>query len=817
MGMRRGTTEWETCRELVEPALAQAGWHKEQIREQYRITGGKMVASAKRHRRGAPLVADYVLEYGEDAPLAVVEAKRTSKEPPAGIEQARRYARQLGLPVAYATNGRTVWEIEIGGPMRERVDFPSPEELWERFCQCEGADTQLERELLLAPFDRSRRDYNLEPERPRYYQRIAVNRALQALARGERRILLTLATGTGKTMVALQLVAKLRQSSWVKGRKPRVLFLADRTILVDDPKDKYFVPAFGDVVHKITNGHAQRSREVYFALYQSLERGDEQTLFSQYERDYFDLIIVDECHRGSASASSQWRQILKQFSPAVQVGLTATPVRKEDVDTYGYFGNPVYEYSLREGIEDGYLAPYRVRRVRLNIDMTGFRPSPGQRDIEGDLIPDGLYTQKQYEKVLAVLERTEAAAHYLTEYLHSTNRLGKTIVFCENNDHAHRMRVALNQANLDMVERYPDYVCTITDADGDAGKAHLSEFGKADSDEPVIAVSSQMLTTGVDLPSVRNIVIFRRIGSAPLFKQIIGRGTRLCHEVKKGSFDIIDFVEATTHFNDPAFDGPPLRLVMDEVDEEGKVVSTEEEPAEATDGEVAESRAPYQPEEAGTFPAADSHPAVLNTAEDDTADDVMANGKRIYVDGVEVYVWNDVHYQLESDGRTLRLVEYRDFVRDRVLALDLSPTDLRTRWAVADTREALREQLEQDSCIDMDDLMQKLGHPEADPLDLLIHTAWELPLVSRTERSQRVRREHQEFLTSFGPQARQVLDALLDRFAEHGSDELTVKTLRVPLYPGMGNIFELAEHFGGRSALHQAIDSLGQRLFDVAA
>ncbi|MGH4009192.1 MAG: EcoAI/FtnUII family type I restriction enzme subunit R [Pseudonocardiaceae bacterium] len=814
MGSSSAISEQETCRTFVVPELKAAGWDKRQIREQYRITSGKIIASARRHRPSNPLVADYVLEYRDDVPLAVVEAKRTKVDAAAGIEQAKRYAQQLELPVAYATNGGEIWEIEIGGAIRRRPDFPSPDELWERFCKSEGVESQLEKEMLLAPFDSSLRDYNLEPKRPRYYQRIAVNRALRALARGQRRVLLTLATGTGKTMVALQLVAKLRKSGWTVGRMPRVLYLADRNILVDQPKDDYFVPAFKDVVHKISRGHAQRSREVYFALYQSLDRGDEQTLFSQYEKDYFDLIIVDECHRGSASSSSQWRGILEHFDEAVQIGLTATPIRKDDADTYGYFGNPVYEYSLRDGIEDGFLAPYRVRRVRLNIDMTGFRPSPGQRDVAGDEIPDKLYTPRQYEKVLAVLDRTGAAARYLTQYLHDTDRMGKTIVFCENNDHANRMRVALNNANLDMVGRYENYVCRITDDDGDSGKALLEEFSKIDSDEPVIVTTSQLLTTGIDLPSVKNIVIFRRIGSMPLFKQIIGRGTRLCLEAHKGSFDIIDFVEATRLFNDPAFDGPPLQVVNDEVNEQGVKVASEESPTEEDTEQVAESDAEYETQDAGPLLDDPARSTVLSTEDDDTADQIMAQGRRIYVDGVEVYVWNDVHYQLESDGRTLRLVEYREFVRDRVLSMNLSPTDLRTQWAVARSRAALRTEL-QSRAIEPDDLMAKLGHPEADPLDLLINAAWELPLVSRAERVLRVQREHKEFLESFGPKARVVLDVLLDKFTEHGAEELSARALRVPPFTELGNVIELGGLFGGRDALHEAIDDLGRHLFDV--
>jgi type I restriction enzyme R subunit len=363
-----------------------------------------------------------------------------------------------------------------------------------------------------------------------------------------------------------------------------------------------------------------------------------------------------------------------------------------------------------------------------------------------------------------------------------------------------------------MVKQYDDYVFRITDADGTPGLALLEEFRKIDSSEPVIAVTSQLLTTGIDLPSVKNIVIFRRIGSMPLFKQIIGRGTRLCPDVYKGSFDIIDFVEATTVFNDPNFDGPPLKIMDVDTDEQGNLMDATEETSE-DDEEVAEPPADYEEQDQGVLASEAGDPDVVSI-EDDIADLIMTRGKRIYVDGVEVYVWNEVHYQLESDGQTLRLVEYREFVRDRVRSMRLSPTDLRTQWAVARGRAALRKELEAWD-IEPDDLMVKLGHPEADPLDLLINAAWELPLVSRAERALRVRREHREFLESFGPQARAVLDALLDKFSEHGAAELSARALRVPPFTEMGNIRELGKLFGGRDGLHGAIDDLGRRLFDV--
>jgi type I restriction enzyme R subunit len=376
MATYHGLNEDETCRTFVLPALAGAGWSKDQVRRQYRINEGRLVATSRYHAPGEPLIADYVLEYGPDLPVGVVEAKRTRANAADGIEQAKRYALRLDLPFAYATNGRVIFEIDlVTGRQTEVGRFPSPDELWARHLAHNEVDTQLGEELLRAPYDPSLRNWDNSVKRPRYYQRLAVNRAMSAIAKGERRILLTLATGTGKTMVAFQIVAKLRQSGWTEGRKPRVLYLANRNILIDQPKDEYFYPAFGDVVHKLGRGQARRGRQVYFGLYQSLDSGEGEPLYQQYEPAYFDLVIVDECHRGSAKESSQWRAILEYFAPATQIGMTATPISREDADTFGYFGEPVYEYSLAQGIDDGYLAPYRVRRVRLNVDMTGYRPA----------------------------------------------------------------------------------------------------------------------------------------------------------------------------------------------------------------------------------------------------------------------------------------------------------------------------------------------------------------------------------------------------------------------------------------------------------
>jgi type I restriction enzyme R subunit len=590
-----------------------------------------------------------------------------------------------------------------------------------------------------------------------------------------------------------------------------VLYLADRNILIDQPKDEYFYPAFGDVVHKLGHGQARRGRQVYFGLYQSLDSGEEEPLYWQYEPTYFDLVIVDECHRGSARESSQWREILEYFAPATQIGMTATPISQEDANTYGYFGEPAYEYSLAQGIDDGYLAPYRVRRVRLNVDMTGYRPEPGQVDKYGIEIPEKLYTPQQYERIMVILERTEEAARYLTGYFRSTDRMAKTIVFCENNDHAHRVRTALNNFNLDLVRQHPNYVVRITDDDGPHGRALLDDFRRQDTAEPVIAVTSRLLTTGLDMPSVRNIVIFRRIASMPEFKQTIGRGTRLCLEVDKGSFDILDFVEATVLFNDPEFDGPPLRIQRDETDGQGNLIDTEEENSPVD--EVAEPEPEYQEQDGGSFDKAEESSDVV----DDIAqvDLIRARGKRFYMDGVDVYKWGEAFYQLESDGRTMRLITYRQFVHNRVLELNLSPGDLRAQWAAATSRRALMEALA-GSGLEVDKLAEKLQNPDVDPVDLLLNAAWGLPLVSREECVVRVRREHRAFFESFAPEARRVLEALLDKFEEHGSTELTTRALLVAPLNTMGSVSDLAARFGGAEKLHHALDELGKRLFEVA-
>ena len=805
--------EDETCRRFVLPALTeQAGWRDEQIRRQYPINRGRIRATARRHRQDRPLIADYVLEFSDGLPIAVIEAKRSRRDPADGFEQVKRYAGLLDVPFAYTTNGQQILELDARtGRLEEIRRFPSPEELWARYRKDRDLAGATQDALATAPLSPAPRNWDGSYKEPRYYQQAAINRTVQAIARGENRILLVLATGTGKTLVASQIIAKLWNADWPEGRRPRVLYLADRNILIDQPKDDYLQPMFEDAVHKLGGGEAKTGRLIYLGLYQSLDAGhDETSLYRQFRPDYFDVVIVDECHRGSAAEGSQWRAILEYFSPAVQIGLTATPISTKDADTYRYFGDPLYEYSLARGIEDGFLAPYRVRRVRLNVDMTGWRPDSGQRDLYDREIPDRLYGPKEYERILSIIERTEEAARYLTDYLHRTDRMGKTIVFCASSDHAFRMTQALHNANADLVRRYgPKYVCRITAADGDPGREWLDEFRQVETDVPVIAVTSRLLSTGVDIPTCRNIVLFRVIKSMPEFKQIIGRGTRLFPEDGKFSFDIIDFVEATRLFNDPLFDGPPLRVVRDETDSDGNITDTiDEDVPGADEGSVAEPEGDYTQQDGGTLP-----PLVTDPAD---VDDILASPRTFYVDGVSVTPWGSALYVSEPGGGGLRLIEYERFVRDEVLKLNLEPHQLLGRWAQVKTRQELRERLRDASHITPEDLAEWAGRPDADTIDLLLYLAWELPLMSRSERARRMVTRHRAFLEKFAPEAREVLDKVLDQYATRGGEELEVTALRSGAYEEMGTIIEIAARFGGTDRLHGAIDELNRLIYTAS-
>jgi type I restriction enzyme R subunit len=553
--------EADTCRKYVTPGLVQAGWDNEphSFTEQATFTDGRIIVVGDKPTRRKQKRADYLLRYTRDIKLAVVEAKRKYLKPGDGLQQAKEYAEILGLKFAYATNGEGIVEFDYTTGLEREIDiFPSPKELWSRYCSGQRIDDEATKKRLLTP------NYHIPGKIPRYYQEIAINRSMEAILQGKRRVLLTMATGTGKTFVAFQICWRLWESGWNsrnEKRRPRILYLADRNILIDDPKDKTFTP-FGDARWKIENGEAIKSREMYFAIYQSLAKDENRPgLFKEYSPDFFDLIIVDECHRGSARDENNWREILEYFQPAYQLGMTATPLRDDNRDTYAYFGDPIYTYSLRQGIEDGFLAPYRVHRIITDVDAVGWRPTQGEKDRYGNEIPDGEYQTKDFEKMIVLWARTEAIACHLAEFMRNTDRFAKTMVFCVDQEHADEMRRELNNLNSDLVQQYPDYVCRVTADEGDIGIGHLGKFQELETVTPVILTTSKLLSTGVDAPTCKNIVLARVIGSMTEFKQIIGRGTRVRDDYGKFFFSILDYTgSATLMFADPAFDGDPIGI-----------------------------------------------------------------------------------------------------------------------------------------------------------------------------------------------------------------------------------------------------------------
>jgi type I restriction enzyme R subunit len=785
-----GPLELDTCRDYVLPALLRAGWTEDQIIEQRYFTDGRIVPTGRGHRRKPGKRTDYLLEIEPGFPIAVVEAKRLYRLPGDGLQQGMDYAEILGIPFAYSSNGKGIVEHDYDtGAQADLAGFPSPDELWRRYRSWRGlVDEEVVADLVL-PFNRGLRKPDGSIKEPRYYQQIAIDRALQAVLSGKKRALLTMATGTGKTFVALQVVWKL----WSKprtDRKPRILYLADRNILIDQPINREFLPVFGQAIWKVS-GSAKTGREIYFALYQNLSDAAEGPgIFHDYPQDFFDLVIVDECHRGSARDESTWRAILKHFEPAAQLGMTATPLRDDNVDTYRYFGNPIYEYSLAQGIDDGFLAPYRVRRVVLTPDAMGWAPEEGQLDRYQREIPEGLYTTPHFERVVSLLERTAAAARHLTEFMKKTDRFAKTIVFCVDTEHAEQMRMALHKANADLTRQYPHYVARIVGTEGEVGRRHLDDFIDPEKETPVIATTSKLLGTGVDIPSCRNIVLFKPIGSMVEFKQAIGRGTRIDPDHDKLSFQIIDYSGATALFADPEFDGDPEAITDEEIDEEGNLVE---------ETEVAEPEPEYDEEE---------------EAGDMSLEELEAQGARkYYIDDGEVFVHAESVYILDPDSEKLVAISYERYVTDQVRRLFPDVLELRTRWRTHEGREEIVGTLEARG-ITFEELAEKSNLVDADPFDLLMHVAWNAPVLSRRDRAGRLRKEHAAFLEEFAAEARQILDELLEKYADHGIDQLDdLHVLEVPPFSSYGSPVEIAERFGGSVALKKAVERLEDLLY----
>ena len=800
---KKKLTERDICSKYINPALEQAGWNMHsQVREEVSFTAGRIIVRGRLHTRGKRRRADYVLSYKKNMPIAIIEAKDNNHGLGDGMQQALEYSDALDAPFVFSSNGDGFLFHDRTGLFGKTEstlsldEFPSPEILWERYCQHKGLTNPEAKNLVEQPYYDSGNDYP-----PRYYQTVAINRTIEAVARGQNRILLVMATGTGKTRTAFQIIWRL----WKAKQKKRVLFLADRNILVNQTKSKDFKP-FGQAMTKVTNRTADPSYEIYLALYQAVTGSEEEhNIYKQFSRDFFDLIVIDECHRGSASADSAWRQILDYFSAATHIGMTATPKETKEVSNIDYFGEPVYTYSLKQGIEDGFLAPYKVVRIDLDKDLQGWRPSKGQTDKHGEIIEDRIYNQKDFDRNLVLEKRTELVAQKVTEFLEQTDSYQKTIVFCEDIDHAERMRQALVNRNPKCVAENRKYVMRIT-GDEQEGKAELDNFINPEERYPVIATTSKLMTTGVDAQTCKVIVLDQRIQSMTEFKQIIGRGTRINDDYNKHWFTILDFKKATELFADPDFDGDPVQVYAPKGDELVVPADEQDEPvSESTEMPVAEAPEGYEIEPGEEWHSDDGH----------SEQDENEPSKRVkYVVGdVDVTVMAERVQYLGPDGKLIT-ESLKDFTRRRVKEQYASLHDFLRRWNEADRKQTIIDELAEHGVI-WDDLIKevskKLG-AEPDPFDVICHIVYDQPPLSRKERAEQLRKN--DYFSKYEGASRQVLDALLDKYTDDGIEPIEdVKVLTIAPFSQIGSLKELVDAFGGKPGYTEAVKDLEDELY----
>ncbi|MBK8242238.1 MAG: DEAD/DEAH box helicase family protein [Saprospiraceae bacterium] len=783
-------SEADTCRKDVLPKIYASQWTDQQIIEQRTFTDGKIIVFRRKAKRKKAKRFDYLLRYSQNYPLAIVEAKVKYKEAADGIQQAKEYATILGLKFAYSTNGTDILEFDfLTGLENEIKKFPTPTELWNRLNSVEPVKAEIQ-ETFLKPF------FAIAGKEIRYYQRIAINTSIKAILEGKKRVLLTLATGTGKTTVAFQIIYKLWQNRWnVKGehRRPKILFIADRSILVTDPHAKDF-SVFGDARCLVPDEGLPSSREVYFSTYQSLAEDENRTgAFRKLPRDFFDLIVIDECHRGSSSDESNWRVILEYFNTSVQLGLTATPLRDDNKDTYLYFGNPLYTYSLKQGIEDGFLAPYIVHRIVPEPDAVGFRPQEGQLDANGELIPDEIYSTPDFENTLSHLPRTKAVAKHLSDFMAKNGRFDKTIVFCVNQEHADQFRREFSNLNSDLVIQYPDYAVRIVSDEKEIGKGHLGKFMDIDEPIPVVVTTSRLMSTGVDVPTCKNIVLFRLVNLMTEFKQIIGRGTRVREDKEKLFFTILDYTgTATRNFADPDFDGEPPLITEEEIDSSGITIPGTETIISVPplpDDEII-SDPPPPTGEGGTRKKYYITEGTVNIA----AESVQIHG---------------------ADGK-LRTVQFTQYAKEQIAILFPSANELRSKWSKAEERQLIIDELE-NSGISIDELMDITNQSEADPFDLLCYVAYDLKPKTRKQRADLLQKNKPDFFLLYSQKAQQVLKMILEKYVDFGLNQIRPDIISAEPIRREGNEIEIVNAFGGIDKYKQAIEQLQTLLYAEAA
>ncbi len=795
---KKALSEQDICTKFITPAITQAGWDvQSQIRQEVRLTDGRLQVKGNKVKRAPSKRADYVLYYQPNVPLAVVEAKDNKHSIGAGMQQALGYANMLDVPFVFSSNGdgflfhdntRATLDTATNsaGDVEQALSldaFPSPDELWQRYCDYN--DLQNVQAMIAAQpyYDPG------EGKSPRYYQQVAINKTVQAIAKGQDRIMLVMATGTGKTYTAFQIIWRL----WKAGAKKRILFLADRNILVDQAKVNDFSP-FGDAMTKISNREVEKSYEIYLALYQGITgTEDAQNIYKQFSPGFFDLIVIDECHRGSAAEDSAWREVLTYYDSATHLGLTATPKETETVSNTDYFGEPIYTYSLRQGIDDGFLAPYKVVRIDLDKDLSGWTPSEGQRDKHGNLIDERTYNQSDFDRDLVLTERTRTVARYVSDFLKKTDRMDKTIIFCENIDHAERMRQALVNENADKVDASSKYVMRIT-GDNAEGKAELDNFIKPWEAYPVIVTTSKLMTTGVDAQTCKLIVLDRVIKSMTEFKQIIGRGTRINDNYGKHYFTIMDFKRATVLFRDPDFDGDPVQIY---------------EPREGED--------PVPPED-GSSNVGEGNTGEAtgegNTGEDDPGTTTSPRQKFV-VDDVAVSVSRERVEYLNAEGE-LVTESMKDYTRKTVNKEYASLDAFLATWSSSDKKQAIIDALA-DRGIVFEWVAEEANLDNHDPFDIICHVAFDQPPLTRRERAAQVRKRDDVF-SKYGEQARAVIAALLDKYEDEGISAIEdISVLRVQPFNDLGTPVELVKLFGSKQAYQQAVRELESQLYSTAA
>ena len=776
---KKDLSERDICTKFITPAVLKSGWDKDkQIREEKSFTKGNIIIRGKNIIRGEQKRADYILYYKPNLPIAIIEAKDNRHTIGAGLQQAIQYGEILDIPFIYSSNGEGFIEHDRTGKgdviEKELTldEFPTPEELWDRYKKWKRIEETHEKIIT--------HNYNTSQtgKTPHYYQEIAINRTVEAVAKGKDRALLVMATGTGKTYVAAQIIYKL----WKSKTKKRILFLADRNILIDQAMNNDF-KIFKDAMTKVKNRKVDKSYEIYMALYQGLSGNEDwRNIYKEFTPDFFDLIVIDECHRGSAKEDSAWREILKYFKTATHLGLTATPKETKEVSNIDYFGEPIYTYSLKQGIEDGFLAPYSVVRISIDRDVEGWRPKKDQKDKYGNIVEDRIYNSKDFDRNLVIDERTQLVAKKVSEFLrNSGDRYAKTIVFCVDIDHAERMRMALRNENMDLVKKNSKYVLKIT-GDDEVGKRELDIFIDPASKHPVIATTSKLMNTGVDTQTCKLIVLDSNIQSMTEFKQIIGRGTRIREDYGKYYFTIMDFRQVTDLFADPDFDGEPVQIYEAPIDKEIIIEQAIKE---------------------------DENKFGLTKQEQVFIKNTSEKPRKYYVKGVPVKVVNQRILFYDKNGK-LVTESLQDYTKKALTEEYKTLSKFLKDWNSAEKKSIIINKLEDEGLL-LNELEQEVGR-NYDPFDLICHVAFDKKPLTRQERAKNVKKR--DYFSKYSEKAKAVIEALLDKYADEGLTDLeSLNVLKVNPLREFGTPFEIIELFGGKNGYLKTIRKLESQLY----